>query len=679
MLAGRTIHAFHIEGCGGGHAPDVLRLLGEPNIIGSSTNPTIPFGVHAVAEHVPMIGRCTRCGPSSRTTWRSASTACGPRRWAPRTCCTTSGVIAITSSDSQGMGRVGRDRPAHVPARRRRCGDERGADGRATTTSACCATWPSAPSTPRSPTAWRTRSARSTPGRLADVVLWRPGVVRRQARAGAQERASPPGARPATRTPWSTTASRRCSARSSAATAPRRPSSPWSSSPAPRWTAAARRGCRRASGARRSPNTRAHRGRRHGAQRPARRRARRPGDARGHARRRAGALRARRDGAALRALPAGMTPPLAVCAPDKLRGALDAPGAAAALAAGARAAGWDAAEHPLADGGEGTLDVLLRGPGRRAHRGRGRRRAGATARRGDRAPVGRHRGRGDRLGDRPRRSSPRRSATRCGPRAPARRRWCGQRSTRARGGSCCASAAARAWTAGSACWRGSARASATATGTRSPAPAPTSTASRCWSARASTSACAAVELIVAADVTSPLTGPEGAAPVFGPQKGATPEMVERLDAGLARLAPLLGAAAEVEGAGAAGGLGAACAWLGAAVVPGAGLVIAETGPAGAARRRRPVPDRGGPDRRLDPRGQDGRARRGGARSRRACRASRSAARSARATTACTVLAPARCWRRRPGRARCARRSTARRTELARVARAACGLAGQSPV
>ena len=54
-----------------------------------------------------------------------------------------------------------------------------------------------------------------------------------------------------------------------------------------------------------------------------------------------------------------MTPPRAVCAPDKLRGALDAPGAAAALAAGARAAGWDAVEHPLADGGEGTLDVLL--------------------------------------------------------------------------------------------------------------------------------------------------------------------------------------------------------------------------------------------------------------------------------------------------------------------------------
>ena len=50
VLEGRTIHAFHIEGCGGGHVPDVLRLAGEPNIIGSSTNPTLPFGRDAMAS-----------------------------------------------------------------------------------------------------------------------------------------------------------------------------------------------------------------------------------------------------------------------------------------------------------------------------------------------------------------------------------------------------------------------------------------------------------------------------------------------------------------------------------------------------------------------------------------------------------------------------------------------------
>ena len=55
VLDGRTIHAFHIEGCGGGHVPNVLSLAGVPNVIGSSTNPTLPFGRDAVAEHYDMI------------------------------------------------------------------------------------------------------------------------------------------------------------------------------------------------------------------------------------------------------------------------------------------------------------------------------------------------------------------------------------------------------------------------------------------------------------------------------------------------------------------------------------------------------------------------------------------------------------------------------------------------
>jgi urease subunit alpha len=55
VLDGRTVHAFHVEGCGGGHSPDVLSLAGVPNVIGSSTNPTLPFGRDAVAEHFDMI------------------------------------------------------------------------------------------------------------------------------------------------------------------------------------------------------------------------------------------------------------------------------------------------------------------------------------------------------------------------------------------------------------------------------------------------------------------------------------------------------------------------------------------------------------------------------------------------------------------------------------------------
>src|SRR5689334_24956973 len=55
VLEGRTIHAFHIEGCGGGHVPNVLKLAGVPNVIGSSTNPTLPFGRDALDEHYEMI------------------------------------------------------------------------------------------------------------------------------------------------------------------------------------------------------------------------------------------------------------------------------------------------------------------------------------------------------------------------------------------------------------------------------------------------------------------------------------------------------------------------------------------------------------------------------------------------------------------------------------------------
>ncbi|MCX6412947.1 MAG: urease subunit alpha, partial [Actinobacteria bacterium] len=51
LIAGRTLHAYHIEGTGGGHAPDVMRLAGEPNILTSSTNPTFPFGINTAAEH----------------------------------------------------------------------------------------------------------------------------------------------------------------------------------------------------------------------------------------------------------------------------------------------------------------------------------------------------------------------------------------------------------------------------------------------------------------------------------------------------------------------------------------------------------------------------------------------------------------------------------------------------
>jgi urease subunit alpha len=54
-IGGRTIHAYHVEGAGGGHAPDIIRIVGEPNVLPSSTNPTKPFTVHTYEEHLEML------------------------------------------------------------------------------------------------------------------------------------------------------------------------------------------------------------------------------------------------------------------------------------------------------------------------------------------------------------------------------------------------------------------------------------------------------------------------------------------------------------------------------------------------------------------------------------------------------------------------------------------------
>jgi urease subunit alpha len=107
VLGGRTIHAFHIEGCGGGHVPNVLRLAGEPNVIGSSTNPTLPFGRDAVAEHFAMIVsahglKVDLPGDAALARDRIRAGTMGAEDVLHDL-----GVIPITSSDAQGMGRAG--------------------------------------------------------------------------------------------------------------------------------------------------------------------------------------------------------------------------------------------------------------------------------------------------------------------------------------------------------------------------------------------------------------------------------------------------------------------------------------------------------------------------------------------------------------------------------------------
>ncbi|MDQ0716392.1 urease subunit alpha [Streptomyces luteogriseus] len=107
VLEGRTIHAFHIEGCGGGHVPNVLKMAGVPNVIGSSTNPTLPFGRDAVAEHYGMIVsvhdlKTDLPGDASMARDRIRSGTMGAEDVLHDL-----GAIGITSSDAQGMGRAG--------------------------------------------------------------------------------------------------------------------------------------------------------------------------------------------------------------------------------------------------------------------------------------------------------------------------------------------------------------------------------------------------------------------------------------------------------------------------------------------------------------------------------------------------------------------------------------------
>jgi urease subunit alpha len=107
VLDGRTIHAFHIEGCGGGHVPDVLRLAGVPHVIGSSTNPTLPFGRDAAAEHLAMIMPAHGLSEAVPGDVAMARERIRTHTMGAENVLHDLGVIPITSSDAQGMGRAG--------------------------------------------------------------------------------------------------------------------------------------------------------------------------------------------------------------------------------------------------------------------------------------------------------------------------------------------------------------------------------------------------------------------------------------------------------------------------------------------------------------------------------------------------------------------------------------------
>ncbi|OIR04393.1 urease subunit alpha [mine drainage metagenome] len=104
---GRTIHTFHSEGAGGGHAPDIIRVCGEANVLPSSTNPTRPFTVNTIDEHLDMLMVCHHLDAKIPEDVAFAESRIRPETIAAEDCLHDLGAISMTSSDSQAMGRVG--------------------------------------------------------------------------------------------------------------------------------------------------------------------------------------------------------------------------------------------------------------------------------------------------------------------------------------------------------------------------------------------------------------------------------------------------------------------------------------------------------------------------------------------------------------------------------------------
>lgn len=104
---GRTIHAFHTEGAGGGHAPDIIRVAGLPNVLPSSTNPTRPYTVNTLDEHLDMLMVCHHLNPRVPEDIAFAESRIRKETIAAEDILHDMGVLAMMSSDSQAMGRVG--------------------------------------------------------------------------------------------------------------------------------------------------------------------------------------------------------------------------------------------------------------------------------------------------------------------------------------------------------------------------------------------------------------------------------------------------------------------------------------------------------------------------------------------------------------------------------------------
>jgi urease subunit alpha len=176
VLDGRTVHLYHIEGVGGGHAPDLLSLAGRERFLTSSTNPTVPFGPGAEAEHLAMVAAVHLLEPGARA-GDTAILRARVRPWtmAAETVLHDLGVIPILSSDSQGMGRVGetvrRALQCAAVMKVARGGEPGPADNERVLRHLAKVTV-----NPAIAHGLADHVGSLRPGRLADLVLWRPDL-----------------------------------------------------------------------------------------------------------------------------------------------------------------------------------------------------------------------------------------------------------------------------------------------------------------------------------------------------------------------------------------------------------------------------------------------------------------------------------------------------------------------
>ncbi|HEX5504953.1 MAG TPA: urease subunit alpha [Thermomicrobiales bacterium] len=176
-VKGRTFHAYHTEGAGGGHAPDIIRIAGEPYVLPASTNPTRPFTHNTVAEHLDMVMVAHHLNPRVPNDLAFAESRVRPGTIAAEDVLQDLGALSIMSSDAQAMGRIGEVvlRTWQTAHRMKQLRGALPGDGRADNRRArrYVAKYTICPAVAHG---LEREIGSVEPGKLADLVLWQPAL-----------------------------------------------------------------------------------------------------------------------------------------------------------------------------------------------------------------------------------------------------------------------------------------------------------------------------------------------------------------------------------------------------------------------------------------------------------------------------------------------------------------------